>query len=64
MDNPRVLRRPEVCRRAGFGPTTLHELVKAHKFPQPFPITGRAVGWLESEVSAWILHKVKESRRG
>lgn len=64
MEAPRILRRPEVCTRAGFRPTTLHELVKAGKFPRPFAITGRSVGWLESEVSAWILQRVKEARHG
>ncbi|HFF2098692.1 hypothetical protein IPC224_03700 [Pseudomonas aeruginosa] len=23
-------------------------------FPQPVPLTGRSVGWIESEVTAWI----------
>jgi len=32
------------------------------KFPQPIRLGARAVGWLSSEVDAWIREKVKGTR--
>ncbi len=58
---PILLRKEEVMRRIGLRPTQLRKLMKAGDFPQSVQIVpgrGRAVGWLESEVSDWIARRV------
>ena len=50
----RVLRLPEVKVRTGLSRSTLYELIARHEFPRPFPISPRAVGFLESEIIGWI----------
>ena len=53
----RIIRKPETVRRAGYCDMHLRRLEAAGKFPKRFlldPDGGRAVGWLESEVEAWI----------
>jgi prophage regulatory protein len=50
----RILRASEVCRRAGFGKSTLYTMLNAGEFPAGIRVTKRNVGWRESEVEAWI----------
>jgi prophage regulatory protein len=50
-----VLRLPDVLKATGLSQSTIYAKVAADPptFPKPIPLTGRAVGWLESEISAW-----------
>lgn len=52
----RVVRPAEVRERLGIGVSTLSAMVAAGKFPKPFSIFpgGRAVGWREHEIEAWL----------
>lgn len=50
----RLLRTPEVLSRTGMGRTTLWRKARDGSFPQPRQITGNTIGWLESEVEAWL----------
>lgn len=51
---PRLIRRPEVQDRVGFGRTTLYTMVNEGSFPAPVQLGARAVAWRESEIDAWI----------
>ena len=55
----RIIRPKKVCEKTDFGPSTLFNLIARGLFPKPFLIIpgGRAKGWLESEVDAWILER-------
>lgn len=57
---PRFMRRPEVLSRVGLSSSTLYEMIAAGDFPAPIPIGRQAVGFLESEVEAWIEQKIKQ----
>ena len=52
----RVLRMKDLPQKVGYQPSTLYELIAAGKFPAPFKLvaSGRASGWLESTIDAWI----------
>lgn len=52
----RIARHNDVCRKLSLSPSTLFAMIAQGRFPKPFPIVpgGRAVGWLEHEVDAWI----------
>ena len=50
----RILRRPTVQDRTGLRRSAIYERIKAGTFPKPIVLGPRAVGWLESEVDAWI----------
>jgi prophage regulatory protein len=50
----RFLRSPEVTRRVGLSRTSIWRAEKAGRFPPRRVIGGGIVGWLESEVQAWI----------
>ena len=63
MDAPlRVLRLPQVQARTGLSRSTIHVRVANGSFPQPIRLGARAVGWLESEVDAWIREQIAASR--
>ena len=59
----RIIRRPEVRKLTGYGNTSIYEMVKKGEFPRPISLGARAVGWLESEVDAWIQQRVSASRK-
>jgi len=49
----KILRRPEVESVTGLPRSTIYDKMARGEFPKPVPLSGRAVGWLESEVLAW-----------
>ena len=58
----RVLRWPEVQKRTGLCRSHVHHLAKRGRFPTPIKLGGRASGWLESEISAWIEERIAATR--
>jgi prophage regulatory protein len=60
---PAILRRKQVEARTGLRRSTIYERVAEGEFPAPINLGARAVGWLESEVSAWIAARVAQSRK-
>ncbi len=50
----KLLRLPEVKARTGLSRSTIYALIGQNKFPRHIPLGLRCVGWLESEIDAWI----------
>lgn len=52
----RILRIRQVCERTGLARSTLYKAIAEGKFPKPVAILsgGRASGWLEAEVDAFL----------
>jgi prophage regulatory protein len=52
----RILRMRELSQRLQLSPSRLYALIAEGKFLPPFQLVpgGRAVGWLECEVDAWL----------
>lgn len=57
-----ILRLRKVLERTGFSRSTLYLRIAAGSFPRPISLGGRSVGWVDSEVDAWIASRVAESR--
>lgn len=55
----RFLRLKQVREKIGLGKTAIREKIKRGEFPAPYPLGARAVGFLESEINAWIDSRVK-----
>ncbi|MFN8603894.1 MAG: AlpA family phage regulatory protein [Candidatus Binatia bacterium] len=49
-----VLREQEVRVRTGLSRTTRWRLVRAGRFPAPRRLSDHAVGWLQSDIEAWL----------
>ena len=48
--------------RTGLARSTIYVRVADGSFPQPIRLGARAVGWIESEVDAWIREQIAASR--
>jgi prophage regulatory protein len=58
----RIIRIKQVKERTGLSRSTLYTLIKEGKFAPPIPIGARCVGWLSSDIDAWIESRIKASR--
>lgn len=60
MINPTstILRLPAVLNRTGLSRSTVYAAIAAGSFPKPVKLSARAVGFLTSEVDAWISERV------
>jgi len=61
--NLSILRRAAVEARSGLSRSTLYDYIKAGRFPPPVRIGIRAVGWLASDVDAWLAAQIERSRK-
>ena len=59
MTRDAILRMAEVTRAVGLARATVYRMMKAGTFPQAIPLSGCAVGWLRSEIEAWITARVQ-----
>jgi prophage regulatory protein len=57
-----ILRCKQVQARTGLARSTIYLNIKSGTFPRPVPLGVRAVGWIESEVNAWIAERVRIAR--
>jgi len=57
-----ILRLPQVCERIGLSRSMIYQMEAEQRFPPRIKIGVRAVGWIESEVQAWLAKRVKNCR--
>ena len=62
IPNEKILRLPTVMGRTGLTRSMVYALIKDSQFPHSINLGPRAVGWLESEINAWIASRVEASR--
>lgn len=58
----RILRRKQVEDRVGLSCSTIYASIAAGVFPKPIQLGAQSVGWLESEIDAWLRGRVAASR--
>lgn len=49
-----ILRLPEVMARTGLGKSSIYNAIKNGSFPDRKSLGPRMVGWLSSDIDAWI----------
>jgi prophage regulatory protein len=54
----RLIRLPEVLRRTGLSKVTVWRWRRAGDFPRPVRLSPTVVGWVESEIDAWIAKRI------
>jgi prophage regulatory protein len=59
----KILRFPALVATIGLSKSTIKRFVAAGAFPKPIPLGPRAVGFIASEVDAWIEQRGKEDRQ-
>ena len=50
----RIMRRPEIERVTGLSRSAIYAGMQQNRFPKPIKLGPRAVGWIESDIKAWI----------
>jgi prophage regulatory protein len=62
----RIIRHAQTTEKLKLSSAKLHDMVAKGIFPKPFPLVpgGRAVGWLEQDVDAWILGRKDSAQLG
>ncbi|WP_025154373.1 helix-turn-helix transcriptional regulator [Morganella morganii] len=63
MKSSKILRIKEVIVRTGLSRATIYRQMNKKLFPPKFSLTGiggRAVGWLEGSIDAWIAARAEE----
>jgi len=58
----KILRLPSVKQQTGLSRSTIYLRVKEGQFPKPVSLGGRSVGWIESEIQAWLEEQISSSR--
>jgi prophage regulatory protein len=58
----KILRKRAVLEKTGLSNSTLYDRISKELFPKPISLGGRAVGWLQTELEAWIAEQVRKSR--
>ena len=61
---PKILRREEVEAITGLARSTLYRLVKEKKLKPPIALTdsGKAVGWLESDIAEYLHDRIAAAK--
>ena len=59
-----ILRLPQVRRLTGLSRSSIYALQGNHHFPHSIQLTPHAVGWLESEVRAWLIARIQARGAG
>lgn len=62
MVSQSVLRLPAVISRTGLSRSSIYAAVARKEFPPPVSLGARSVGWIESEVQAWLEARIAVSR--
>lgn len=57
-----ILRLPAVIATTGLSRSTIYARILEGTFPRQISLGPRAVGWLESEIDAWITEQAQLSR--
>lgn len=58
----RILRLTDVKARTGLSRSSIYLNISKGQFPKHISLGARSVGWLESEIDAWIQSRIQSSR--
>lgn len=57
-----ILRLPAVKARTGLSRSSIYLRIAQGRFPKPISLGGRAVGWIESDIQAWLQQRIDATR--
>ena len=57
---PSLLRLREVCRRVGLAKSSIHDAIRAGRFPRPTHQTPHTSAWVSTEIDEWVASRIAE----
>jgi prophage regulatory protein len=60
---PKILRKKEISEMLGLSLSSIDSRVRAKTFPAPISLGGRSVGFLESDIKAWLDERIAEANQ-
>ena len=57
-----ILRLPAVKSRTGLSRSTIYLRMTSGTFPQSIRLGARAIGWVESDIEAWLERQIARAR--
>jgi prophage regulatory protein len=57
-----ILRLCEVSKKVGLSRSSIYKMLAANSFPPSISLGERAIGWLSSDVDAWIDSRIASSK--
>ncbi len=57
-----IQRLPTVTARTGLPRSSIYRKISRGEFPKPIALGARSVGWLSSDIDAWIASQIEQSR--
>lgn len=58
----RAIRLPEVLDKTGLSRSSIYLRMSKSEFPQSISLGGRAVAWVEEDVTAWLEDRISASK--
>ena len=62
MQSNNIIRLPQTIEKTGLSRSTLYALISRGEFVTKIKLSPRTMGFLESEVNAWIAERLNASR--
>jgi prophage regulatory protein len=62
MAKVQILRLPEVRAITGLSRATIYRAISNGSFPRSIKLTENSVGWLESDIEAWLQQRIEASQ--
>jgi len=64
MQNKTISRLPKVIQKTGLSRSTIYALLSRGEFPKPIKLSPRTIGWLESDIDAWLDARIANCKGG
>lgn len=64
MSSTKILRLRATKEWTGLSRSTIYAMMKNGTFPKSLSLGARAIGWLESDIQAWVDSRVSASKVG
>jgi prophage regulatory protein len=64
LNSNTIIRLPRTILKTGLSRSTIYSLVSRGDFPRQIKLSPRTMGFLESEIDAWIAGRIAASKAG